>query len=209
MPLYFEWHDKCYLGAAHGISGILLTLLQLPEELERAGSDAKELVRRTADHLLERRFRSGNLPSSIGSYKDRLIHWCHGAPGLIPLLLRMASVYGEPKYLQLAIETGEVVWCRGLLSTKGLGLCHGIPGNGYSLLAIYRATGDPRWLRRAQHFAAVAATRERELSGLADQPYSLFEGMGGAICFWADILQHLHDPSEAAREAVRFPCYEF
>lgn len=27
--LYYEWHDKCYLGAAHGISGIMYILLKV------------------------------------------------------------------------------------------------------------------------------------------------------------------------------------
>lgn len=27
--LYYEWHDKCYLGAAHGISGITYILLKV------------------------------------------------------------------------------------------------------------------------------------------------------------------------------------
>ena len=29
-PLMFEWHDKKYLGAAHGLAGILHTLLLVP-----------------------------------------------------------------------------------------------------------------------------------------------------------------------------------
>ncbi|RTG84682.1 uncharacterized protein DC041_0005894 [Schistosoma bovis] len=28
-PLMFEWHDKCYLGGAHGFAGILTTLLKV------------------------------------------------------------------------------------------------------------------------------------------------------------------------------------
>ncbi len=37
-PLMFEWHDKFYIGAAHGFAGILSTLLKviytaLPKEL--------------------------------------------------------------------------------------------------------------------------------------------------------------------------------
>jgi len=27
--LYYEWHAKCYLGAVHGISGIIYILLQV------------------------------------------------------------------------------------------------------------------------------------------------------------------------------------
>lgn len=28
-PLMFDWHDKAYLGGAHGFAGILLTLLKV------------------------------------------------------------------------------------------------------------------------------------------------------------------------------------
>ena len=39
------------------------------------------------DYLLTLCFPSGNLPSSLESGdKDRLVQWCHGAPGLVHLL---------------------------------------------------------------------------------------------------------------------------
>lgn len=206
-PLYYEWHEKCYFGGAHGIAGILLTLLQLPAELRAAASgEGPRLVRATADALLSRRFSSGNLPSSEGSQKDRLVHFCHGATGLIPLLVKMATTFREPSYLSMAFESGETVWKRGLLSTKGPGLCHGIPGNGYSLLVLHRASGDALWLRRAQHFGVFAARRAAELTRMAERPFSLFEGLAGAVCFWVDVL---HASTSTAASDVRFPCYEF
>lgn len=205
-PLYWEWHGKCYLGGAHGIAGILCTLLQLPRELEAAGPEAKGLVRRTADRLLTCRFRTGNLPSSLGNYKDKNVQWCHGAVGLVPLLIQMASVFEEPSYLLQAKEAADVVWIRGLLSTKGLGLCHGIPGNGYTLLSLYRATGEKCWLHRAQRFALISAQKKEDLTPLADRPYSLFEGLAGAVCFWTDVL---HVSSAPHPRDICWPCYEF
>ena len=45
------------------------------------------LVQRATDFLLEVCFASGNLPSSLESgHADRLVHWCHGAPGFVHLL---------------------------------------------------------------------------------------------------------------------------
>lgn len=29
MPLFYEWHDKAYIGSAHGFAGILYMLLQV------------------------------------------------------------------------------------------------------------------------------------------------------------------------------------
>merc|ERR1712228_357651 len=94
---------------------------------------------------------------------DRLVQWCHGATGFVPLLLRLADVFEEPRYEEQAFQMGEVTWARGLLKTKGPGLCHGIPGNGYAFLALHHRnavrTGkvETPWLRRARHFAFFAA----------------------------------------------------
>lgn len=46
-------------------------------------SELNDLVRPTLDELARCVFSSGNFPSSQGSQSDRLVHWCHGAPGAI------------------------------------------------------------------------------------------------------------------------------
>jgi len=191
-PLYYEWHEKCYFGAAHGIAGILHTLLQLPAELALAGPDATDLVWSTVKKLMDCRFSSGNVPSSLGNAKDRLVQFCHGAAGMVSLGLALKVEEAE--------AFGQVVWIRGLLR-KGLGLCHGIPGNGFALLKLH-PTGEV-WLNRALHFAVFAVEHKEELLPEADRPYSLFEGLAGAVCFWAATLK-------AARGTkVSFPCYDF
>ena len=63
---------------------------------------------------------------------NRLVHFCHGATGWIPLLLKMSMRWkGEQatRYLDLAKKCGEAVWERGILLTKGPGLCHGLGGS--------------------------------------------------------------------------------
>lgn len=121
--------------------------------------------------------------------EDRLVHWCHGAPGFVALLCRAAAVYREPRYLELAEASAEVVWERGLLR-KGLGLCHGVAGNGYALLSLYRATGDAGWLHRAVGFGLFCASEAgRSLHGVPDSPLSLYEGLAGTVCFLSDLLQ--------------------
>lgn len=208
-PLYYEWHGKCYFGGAHGIAGILLTLLQLPEELNSACADSRELVRATADRLLSQRFDSGNLPSSLGSGRDKLVQWCHGATGLVALLVKLGELYPDNNYMLVATQVGEVVWKRGLLIAKGPGICHGAAGSGYALLVLHRATGDALWLHRAQCVGVFAARHEERLTGLADHPFSLFEGMGGAVCLWIDVLHASRRAAEGMTSDVLFPCYEF
>lgn len=86
-PLMYEWHGKKYWGAAHGIAGIMHVLMDMelkPDELED--------VRGTLCYMIKNRFPSGNYPSSEGSESDRLVHWCHGAPGVALTLVKAAKV---------------------------------------------------------------------------------------------------------------------
>ena len=51
------------------------------------------LVRASVDQSMTLRFPSGNYPSSIGSATgDKLIHWCHGAPGWVHTFLKAYKV---------------------------------------------------------------------------------------------------------------------
>ncbi|KAL8428132.1 hypothetical protein Efla_005835 [Eimeria flavescens] len=181
LPLVYEWHGKEYLGAAHGLCGILLQLLQAVETLHHAAAcgcfpgpaggqpaaakgafaaaaaaaadgDAAEEAKRAAARLLtcapavcstmKRGGREGsifcaaasaflccsdavgaaaalrdsvrrlclvsvsvllrrhlteasNLKSSIGSSRDVLVQWCHGAPGFLPLLCWAVDIHAE------------------------------------------------------------------------------------------------------------------
>lgn len=207
LPLMWQWHDKAYLGAAHGVVGICQTLLSLQsDELDTVDQNlnmnSRQLIRQTIDGLEEFCFASGNLQSSIGSSssQDKLVHWCHGAPGHVLLLVKASSVFGNPVYLERAKEIGEnVLMQRGILR-KGVGLCHGISGNAYALLSIGRATEDPKWIQQAKAFAQFAWDHLNELETIPDHPYSLYEGCAGL----AILLLDLCNPEQSA-----FPLYEF
>ncbi|KAH7512510.1 hypothetical protein FEM48_Zijuj12G0098300 [Ziziphus jujuba var. spinosa] len=196
-PLMYEWHGKKYWGAAHGLAGIMHVLMDM--ELK---PDEVEDVKGTLRYMIKNRFPSGNYPSSEGSESDRLVHWCHGAPGVALTLVKAAEVFGDKDFLQAAKDAGEVVWRRGLL--KRVGICHGISGNTYVFLALYRLTGNEEYLYRAKAFACFLHDRaqilisEGRMHG-GDRPYSLFEGVGGMAYLFLDMIE----PSKA-----RFPGYE-
>lgn len=177
--LQWAWHGKAYFGAVHGMAGILYVLLHC--QLSEIGPHL-QAIQKTADWLIANgRMDNGNFRSSLHSQSD-LIHFCHGAPGTIPLLVKLAHFFPHAgQYLRIAQEAGEVVWQRGLLATKGPGLCHGIPGNACALLDMYRLTADKKWLHRAQHFCLFAVQHMDGLLPHADHPYSLFEGATGAL----------------------------
>eukprot|EP00088_Acartia_fossae_P068776 TRINITY_DN8799_c0_g1_i2.p1 TRINITY_DN8799_c0_g1~~TRINITY_DN8799_c0_g1_i2.p1 ORF type:complete len:413 (-),score=53.50 TRINITY_DN8799_c0_g1_i2:122-1309(-) len=184
-PLMYEWHDKRYYGAAHGLAGIYATLLQTNVLQE---NEIEDLVKPSVDYLLGKAFPSGNFPSSEGSDRDRLVHWCHGAPGIVHLLLLCYTKWGDKKYQDAALKCGDVIWSRGLLR-KGEGLCHGTGGNGYAFLHLYQVTQEKEWLYRAAMFAVHCTQINKHFVNLADRPLSLFEGLSGAVCFLNDILQ--------------------
>ena len=70
---------------------------------------------------------------------EELVHWCHGAPGVVYLLARAYLVWKEEKYYISALKCGECLWNKGLLK-KGQGICHGVAGSGYVFLLLHRYT---------------------------------------------------------------------
>ncbi|XP_063949545.1 lanC-like protein GCR2 [Daucus carota subsp. sativus] len=196
-PLMYEWHGKKYWGAAHGLAGIMHVLMDM-----ELSADQKESVRGTLQYMMKNRFRSGNYPSSEGNESDRLVHWCHGAPGVALTLVRAAKFFGDEEFKQAAMDAGDVVWNRGLL--KRVGICHGISGNAYVFLSLYQLTGDVQYLYKAKAFACFLLDRAQKLisEGImhgGDRPYSLFEGIGGMAYLFLDMIE----PSSAG-----FPAYQ-
>jgi len=123
---------------------------------------------------------------------------CHGVSGerfraLLDLRGGLAAIITQTRS-----TTAQLHPCPRL----GLDSPYPCPGNAYALLAVWRATGDPVWLQRAQCFAAFICERGggRDDWGRPDHPFSLFEGLGGALCLLSDLAV---DP-----EGARFPFYE-
>eukprot|EP01068_Selenidium_serpulae_P002033 Selendium_serpulae@DN2130_c0_g1_i4.p1 len=113
----------------------------------------------------------------------RLVQWCHGPPGLIPVLVTAAELWPDSsnQFLKLAEEMGEITWQEGLVK-KGLGLCHGIGGNGLLLLSLAQATGNGKrnkWVERANSFALFGTTLPDYRDGRGDR--TLF---GGELGLW-------------------------
>lgn len=195
-PLMYEWYQERYVGAAHGLAGIYYFLMQ--PGLAHSEEVVHRLVKPSVDYVCSLKFPSGNYPPCVGDERDLLVHWCHGAPGVVYMLLQAHKVFGDPRYLGDALTCGEVVWKWGLLK-KGYGLCHGAAGNAYAFLALYRHTQDAKHLYRACMFADWCMNYGTHGCRTPDRPFSLFEGMAGTIYFLADLLR----PMEA-----RFPAFE-
>jgi lantibiotic modifying enzyme len=198
--LHFSWHNKRYLGAAHGTTGIIHALLLAGAEFYHAHS--AQIVA-TLKYLCSE--ANDALPSRHGS--STLYQWCHGSGGLIMTLCN-AELHAQ----NLAVEKGfflaeaerlaPSVWKHGLL-VKGTSLCHGVSGNAYAFLALYRASSNPKYLRMAQHFALVASSHFilQQTHTLGDDPLSLYCGVLGA----AVLLLDLQKPLASAMPGFEFP----
>jgi len=197
-PLMWAFFGDQYIGAAHGVFGIIHMLLHVDAVVRQ--SSHRRLLVATLDWLLSIRTSRGNWPAVCGEGSDHLVHFCHGAPGAVLTLCKAYEVLGESRFLKAAVDAGEFVWRYGLLR-KGPGLCHGIAGNGYVFLTLFRTTNDSQWLARAYHFASTMLRDDIvRASQIPDNPLSLFEGLAGTACFLLDL--------RLAPEAATFPLFE-
>ena len=193
---YFQWHKKCYFGAAHGIAGVIHSIACFGKDV--VGDEKWSVLMKLFKKLMTKHmFESGNMPSSMTSEKDKLVHWCHGSPGF----LLLSSMLGLDSFTQ---KLSENVWKNGLLHTKGPGLCHGISGNGYCMLSHYGRTSDDIQLKRALFYAHVLSQTWKDVMPLADSPFSLYTGTCGAILYVMDCIRALQGSKD-----VHFPCYEY
>ncbi|EKM53181.1 uncharacterized protein PHACADRAFT_185888 [Phanerochaete carnosa HHB-10118-sp] len=219
-------------------AGILQMLLRCPPAMLTPHWDA---LLDTLEWLLALQQPSGNWPHKAPHYaqaagEEELVQWCHGAPGLLILfatLLRTFRADNAPLCVPEPIahacrsalgRGGVLVYERGLLR-KGVGLCHGVAGSVYALLAVSdvldasRKARDPRatgeWFKKATQLAHLARSYQQleargEMS-TPDRPYSLYEGVAGMVCAWADIVQHLDEPHgerKRGRNRTEMPGYD-
>jgi len=191
-PLMYSYYETQYLGAAHGLTGILQLLLSVPNYF-RHNPEAEKDVKASVAFLLSVQTFDGNFPCSMGELKEprhhneELIHWCHGAPGTVYLLARAHLVWGDPEYMAAMLRAGDLIWKKGLLK-KGPGICHGISGTGYVFLLLYRLTRNIIYLNRALKCAEFMYRDQFKSARTPDCPLSLFEGWSGTACFLTDLL---------------------
>ena len=127
-----DLHILLLLGAGHGLSSILQMLLNFPEHFANR-KDTEALIRQAVDYVLSCEMPNGNyppVPGEVRDQEDELVHWCHGAPGVVYLLAKAYLTWKDDKYLQAAKRCAELTWQRGLLR-KGPGICHGVAGKVY------------------------------------------------------------------------------
>jgi lantibiotic modifying enzyme len=178
--LMWSWHGKQYLAAAHGVAGIIYILLDL--DYVKNYPKYMQLITCTMDWMCTLLTKKhGNFPSREGG-SDQLVQWCHGAPGIIPTLVKMYKLTNKSHYLQVAEAASEVVWQKGLLR-KGFGICHGVAGNAYMFMYLYEVTKKQDYLIKLLAFTRYITDKNNQAEYIdkPDHPYSLFEGITPCI----------------------------
>lgn len=154
-----------YIGAAHGIIGVLYMIMKTLQivPILSYNTSLKDKIKASLQHVIEDMTPSGSFTYLHGYPLDQgdseAVHWCHGAPGAVPMFLLAHQMFKDQTYLDNALKCANCVWEFGLIK-KGVGLCHGICGNAYALMSVYKATGEESWLRKAQRFLILAGSDE-------------------------------------------------
>lgn len=187
LPVWEQDYGRIvtYIGAAHGAVGNIYALLRAQEALDPSQTllvrtQAIELLKKTAQ--TEDKF--ANWPAFLGS-EDRipLVHWCHGAPGVVMQLATLIPRNLDFEFDELMIKAGNLIWAAGALH-KGPSLCHGTAGSGAALLKLYERTHDIVWLERARGFAMQTIRQIQDAKKKYGQlRYSLWTGDVGAALF--------------------------
>lgn len=175
----WSWHGKVYVGAAHGIIGIITQIVLTDPAY------ANDLEKKLDDLILQTQSEDGNWPSSLPGGKDNLVQFCHGAPGVVNSLLSIRQYFPKLKgKIDEAMTKGRGhIRARGLL-VKEPCLCHGICGNG---LALQDGPGTGGF----EHFMAYATGSSLRMmfeQGAFQQsghPESLWGGEAGRAWAWA------------------------
>jgi len=187
------------LGAVHGFSGNAFSLISgfhllSDTQVSRTTKRVMEVVVNTADQ----NDHHANWWPRLNSDRSKknahpLLHFCHGAPGIIIPLAQLPTGANE-EFDEVLVKGGQLIWDAGLLE-KGPNLCHGTSGNGYAFLKLYERTGDEMWLKRARNYAMQAIQQIKEVQAHTKQKrrYPLWTGDPGVAVYLWDCLQATTD----------------
>ena len=183
----WKWHGKPYLGAAHGSVGIMTQILLSSSK----PSPRTEQLSPLLHHLLSLQLPSGNCSSSSSSGSDkvpsdRLVQFCHGAPGIVISLASIAPFFSTDSAITAQIAAAitsaqPVLRERGLL-TKSPCLCHGIPSNALAL------ADDGEFLHALGYMGSAVLEGSEEWmaeAGMQDAFVGLYTGEAGRAWAWA------------------------
>ncbi len=186
--------QKKFIGAAHGSIGNFGVLFRVLRDLGDT-APVEELIEDAEKFLSHYAKVEGDLCNwSRGANNDEysaltVVHWCHGAPGVLTDLSCEIPVGRSARLDELFLKGAQLVWKAGPLE-KGVSLCHGTAGSGLALLRTFERTKDEMWFDRAKALAMhVTEQYATELKKFGHARFSLWTGDLGMAIFLRDILR--------------------
>ncbi len=183
-----------FIGAAHGNVGNFGVLIRALRDLGDE-STVGELIHDVEKFLSHYALTEGGLTNWRRGFDDSeyssltVVHWCHGATGVVTDLSKCISPSEAPILDQLFLQATNLIWKAGPLE-KGVSLCHGTSGSGLACLTFFERTGDQLWLDRARGLAMYACEQYRsEVSKFKLGRFSLWTGDLGVAIFLRDLLR--------------------
>ena len=174
-PQPWTWHGKTFLGSVHGSIGIITQVV-----LSSPGS--APVLQDQLSALLDLQSETGNFPSSLPSHHEKLVQFCHGAPGFAASLISIRPHFPklEGKISNALSKARQCSWQYGML-TKTPSLCHGITGN-----AVVLESSEQ--MKVFLSHTTAEALGEIEYTGGEkglDKYLSLYTGAAGNAWAWA------------------------
>ena len=229
----FPLNDKdrdFYLGAAHGLIGVIYILLSTikfyPKLLEYEDikiknqyGTLKNLFKINLNYIKDLQIKlTGNFPDDIfGKDIGDKTYFCHGCVGAVYLFLLADALFPGNNFKNVALKCNKSLWERGLLY-KGNGICHGMSGICYALMKLYLFTNDELYLKstlgiaygtidpNVQKLISEYTDPQRLAKGIPDTPYSLMEGDGGLLIMYYDLISLLNKDNDCMIKIL--PGYE-
>jgi len=171
------------LGAAHGVAGMLFSVLRWHESADRPLPSSVDASLRWLAGKAIPVGRGMFWPTEIGApLSDRTLaaSWCNGAAGHVALWALADRLLAD-RYWEYAEAAAWFAWEDGGVVPD---LCCGLAGRGYAMLSLYRHTQEQVWLTRARQLAARSAHHVRDSLQPRD---SLFHGELGIATLVADL----------------------
>jgi hypothetical protein len=207
-PLFCYTKDRWpWLGARHGLVGVLHTLLCVPSVLKDGVKRQK--IRDTVEWILRQEKDSGEFCAVAFTEPGEKPNWGDGGGGAVMLFAKAFEVFEDPKFCYAANRAAERLWTYALARGSD-GLLEGTTGNGYAFLRMHNCArlavercvfnnmcAPEQWVHRAHMCARFIL--ESENTRPAEFDLSLADGKAGIICFLVDML----DPGHAC-----FPLFE-
>jgi hypothetical protein len=160
-----------HYGFAHGVAGAGAFLLYASMAGEAGQQDSFLAAALKAGHTLSLAARGtgegASWPTSLGDDPPgpTMQHWCSGASGIGTFLIRLWSVTGDKRFLDLADRAAVTILRQRWF--VGSSACHGLAGDGEFLLDLAQFTGQGKYMEWAQEIAVTIYARRRYLDGLA------------------------------------------